>query len=92
MTPYTEELEAQMKRWHSRLARGLEEVVSADDVGIDVKARLLDRGADAGSRGQMDDGIDSRRPRNDAVHGGGVADVGLVDADPVLRRHGDWPA
>ena len=58
-------------------------IVSADDVRIDVKARLLDRRADSGPGGEMDDAFVTAS-RDDAVHGGRLAYIRFVDMDPVL--------
>ena len=68
-------------------ARGFEEVQRAEDVRLDVKARVFDRGPHARTRGEMHDAVETP-VFHDAEHGVGVADVGLVDGC-VLCKTGD---
>ena len=56
-------------------ARGLEHVQRAEHVHLGVEDRLLDRGADVGLRGEVDDGL---RPHLGEQRVERLADVELV--------------
>ena len=40
------------------LARGFQQGVSTDDIGLDKQARVVDRAVDVGFGGEMDDVVD----------------------------------
>ena len=67
------------------MTAALEDVQEADQVGIDIGVRIVERVADAGLRGEMQDAL-RLVFREQPFHRGAILQVGLDEVKAVARR------